>query len=416
MSRLGRDYLQVGMYTDIVFPEYGVHFVAVNDGVDSTRGENEFTAIRNVFNEMFARDTSKKIKATWQNKTDGVYTRNIYLAADGSGSTSVRKKAHILPNGEPMILHHRGESKGAFSSKDPEYSSRAWYGKKRREIEHYWQHDLGIALGRQYVYFKQHKHGKGSESPEIKRKNKLLLEADILVEEFQGKDYTFPIKRLDDATNPAFLAFLKEVIEEEENKNMRKIVERHGIPPAAAISKAASESEDKTSEKTKKADKDISDTITPVEVADEPLAVRKARASAELEEIDRLEKAAEQAEKDRIAAEKAEQKRIEAEQISQKYAEVQAEIDRQRAEANAYKETPIGQLEFKIEKLHRSINDNESILQASKGSDRKFYESEKNKKLAKIEEFQAELDKLLLSKPEQPLPEPELINEPVLEE
>ena len=68
MSRLGRDYLQVGMYTDIVFPEFGVHFVAVNDGVDSTRGENEFAAIRNVFNEMFARDTSKKIRATWQSK------------------------------------------------------------------------------------------------------------------------------------------------------------------------------------------------------------------------------------------------------------------------------------------------------------------------------------------------------------
>jgi DNA invertase Pin-like site-specific DNA recombinase len=68
MSRFGRDYLQVGMYTDIIFPEYGVHFVAVNDGVDSTRGENEFTAIRNVFNEMYARDTSKKIKATWQSK------------------------------------------------------------------------------------------------------------------------------------------------------------------------------------------------------------------------------------------------------------------------------------------------------------------------------------------------------------
>ena len=68
MSRLGRDYLQVGMYTDMVFPEYGVHFIAVNDGVDSARGENEFTAIRNVFNEMYARDTSKKIRATWQSK------------------------------------------------------------------------------------------------------------------------------------------------------------------------------------------------------------------------------------------------------------------------------------------------------------------------------------------------------------
>ena len=68
MSRFGRDYLQVGMYTDIVFPEYDVQFIAVNDGVDSSKGENEFTAIRNVFNEMYARDTSKKLRATWQAK------------------------------------------------------------------------------------------------------------------------------------------------------------------------------------------------------------------------------------------------------------------------------------------------------------------------------------------------------------
>ena len=68
MSRFGRDYLQVGFYTDMLFPDFGVHFIAVNDGLDSTRGENEFTAIRNVFNEMYARDTSKKIRATWQSK------------------------------------------------------------------------------------------------------------------------------------------------------------------------------------------------------------------------------------------------------------------------------------------------------------------------------------------------------------
>lgn len=68
MSRFGRDYLQVGMYTDVLFPDFGVRFIAVNDGVDSTRGDNEFTAIRNVFNEMYARDTSKKIRATFQNK------------------------------------------------------------------------------------------------------------------------------------------------------------------------------------------------------------------------------------------------------------------------------------------------------------------------------------------------------------
>ena len=66
MSRFGRNYLQVGMYTEMLFPEYGVHFIAVNDGVDSVRGDSEFTAIRNVFNEMYAKDTSNKIKANLQ--------------------------------------------------------------------------------------------------------------------------------------------------------------------------------------------------------------------------------------------------------------------------------------------------------------------------------------------------------------
>lgn len=63
MSRLGRDYLQVGMYTEIMFPEHDVHFVAVNDGVDSTQGDNEFTPFRNIINEWYAKDTSKKIRA-----------------------------------------------------------------------------------------------------------------------------------------------------------------------------------------------------------------------------------------------------------------------------------------------------------------------------------------------------------------
>ncbi len=63
LSRLGRNYLQVGTFTEVLFPKLGVHFIAVNDGVDSKRGDSEFTAIRNIFNEWFARDTSKKVKA-----------------------------------------------------------------------------------------------------------------------------------------------------------------------------------------------------------------------------------------------------------------------------------------------------------------------------------------------------------------
>lgn len=63
MSRLGRDYLQVGMYTEIIFPDHDIHFIAVNDGVDSTQGDNEFTPFRNIINEWYAKDTSKKIRA-----------------------------------------------------------------------------------------------------------------------------------------------------------------------------------------------------------------------------------------------------------------------------------------------------------------------------------------------------------------
>lgn len=63
MSRLGRDYLQVGMYTEIFFPEHDIHFIAVNDGVDSNQGDNEFTPFRNIINEWYAKDTSKKIRA-----------------------------------------------------------------------------------------------------------------------------------------------------------------------------------------------------------------------------------------------------------------------------------------------------------------------------------------------------------------
>jgi len=63
LSRFGRDYLTVGQYTDIIFPSYDVRFIAVNDGVDSQRGDGEgFAAVRNLFNEWYPRDTSKKVR------------------------------------------------------------------------------------------------------------------------------------------------------------------------------------------------------------------------------------------------------------------------------------------------------------------------------------------------------------------
>lgn len=63
LSRLGRNYLQVGLFTEITFPKKGVRFIAINDGVDSAQGDNELSGLRNYFNEWMVRDTSKKIRA-----------------------------------------------------------------------------------------------------------------------------------------------------------------------------------------------------------------------------------------------------------------------------------------------------------------------------------------------------------------
>ncbi len=67
-SRLGRDYLQTGMLMEITFPQYDVRFIAINDGVDSINGVSDFSGIKNYFNDFYARDTSRKIRAVQRDK------------------------------------------------------------------------------------------------------------------------------------------------------------------------------------------------------------------------------------------------------------------------------------------------------------------------------------------------------------
>ena len=68
MSRMGRDYLKVGYYTESFFAERDIRYIAINDGVDSDKGDNDFTPFRNLFNDFYARDTSKKIRAVMRAK------------------------------------------------------------------------------------------------------------------------------------------------------------------------------------------------------------------------------------------------------------------------------------------------------------------------------------------------------------
>ena len=62
LFKLGREYSYMGHQQDFIFPAYDVCFIAVNDDVDSANGENDFAVYKNVFNDYYAKDTSKKIR------------------------------------------------------------------------------------------------------------------------------------------------------------------------------------------------------------------------------------------------------------------------------------------------------------------------------------------------------------------
>ena len=63
LSRLGRDYIQMGYYTEIYFPSKGIRYVALNDGYDSESSMNDIAPFMNILNDMYARDISRKVKA-----------------------------------------------------------------------------------------------------------------------------------------------------------------------------------------------------------------------------------------------------------------------------------------------------------------------------------------------------------------
>lgn len=102
LSRLGRNYLEAGRFIEMVFPEYNVRYIAINDQVDTdSRESNDLMPFRNVFNEWYARDTSKKIRAVVQSKyqkgqrTTGNYPFGYTLNAD--------KKLEVDPNTAPIV-------------------------------------------------------------------------------------------------------------------------------------------------------------------------------------------------------------------------------------------------------------------------------------------------------------------------
>lgn len=93
LSRLGREYLQTGYYTEIFFPQNNVRFIAVNDNVDSENGDNEFAPFKNIINEWYAKDCSRKIKSALYTKA---HNGGICMGHAPYGYDKVEGNAHRL--------------------------------------------------------------------------------------------------------------------------------------------------------------------------------------------------------------------------------------------------------------------------------------------------------------------------------
>ena len=162
LSRLGREYLQTGYYTEIVFPSHDVRFIAINDNVDSANGDNEFAPFKNIINEWYARDTSRKIKSAMRIRAEkGEYTngrppfgyrrdpeRRNHLMPDENMAPAVRKMFELAAQGKSCyaIADYLREEKIPRSSAymlakdgsyvvDPEYENPCeWSARSVRDI------------------------------------------------------------------------------------------------------------------------------------------------------------------------------------------------------------------------------------------------------------------------------------------
>lgn len=101
LSRLGRNYIEVGNFTEFIFPRYGVRYIAINDNYDSLFSDNnELAPFKNLFNEWYARDTSKKIRSVFKAKAERGERLNDRIPYGYRPDPASGKKYSLLVNEE----------------------------------------------------------------------------------------------------------------------------------------------------------------------------------------------------------------------------------------------------------------------------------------------------------------------------
>ena len=120
LSRLGREYLQTGYYTEVFFPQHDVRFIAVNDNVDTHNGDNEFAPFKNIINEWYAKDISRKIRSAYKTKAlNGEFTG---MRAPYGYRKSPENKHKLIPDENALVVKRmyrmavEGNSCGAIAT------------------------------------------------------------------------------------------------------------------------------------------------------------------------------------------------------------------------------------------------------------------------------------------------------------
>jgi DNA invertase Pin-like site-specific DNA recombinase len=148
MSRLGRDYLQVGQYTEMIFPGYGISFIAINNNVDSLYGDNDFTPFVNLFNDFYAKDTSRKIRAVVKAKAERgerVGTRAPYGYQKDENNPN-----RLVPDADtaPIVQHIFSLCAGG---KGPSQIAKQLAEEQVYTPGYYYYHKTGVLLTNVYV-------------------------------------------------------------------------------------------------------------------------------------------------------------------------------------------------------------------------------------------------------------------------
>lgn len=106
MSRFGRDYLKVGFYTEVMFREKGIRFIAVNNGIDSDKqSDNDFTPFLNIMNEFYARDASRKIRAIFKARMQN--GNRVSPSVPYGYRRDPEDKQHLIVDEEPASVVRR---------------------------------------------------------------------------------------------------------------------------------------------------------------------------------------------------------------------------------------------------------------------------------------------------------------------